>query len=90
MYTSTLEKIECKMWFTWKTRGTGASSSAVSFSSAFASSLCYFFYFFAIVSFVITTPDKFQFQSQVRLSQINVKGSDPLEIQPLCSLHQVR
>ena len=31
------------------------------------------FYFFAIVSFATTTPDKFQFQSQVRLSQSNVK-----------------
>ena len=30
------------------------------------------FYFFAIVSFVTTTPDKLQFQSQVRLYQINV------------------
>ena len=29
------------------------------------------FYFFGIISFVTTTPDKFQFQSQVRLSQIN-------------------
>ena len=47
------------------------SSSAVSSSFAFASSLC-FFYFFGIVSIVTTTPDKFQFQSQVRLSQINV------------------
>ena len=37
---------------------------------------CFFFvlpsYFFGIVSFVITTPDKFQFQSRLRLSQINV------------------
>ena len=37
---------------------------------------CFFFVFlfcfFGIVSFVTTTPDKFQFQSQVRLSQINV------------------
>ena len=31
-----------------------------------------FFYFSAIVSSVTTTSDKFQFQSQVRLSQINV------------------
>ena len=30
------------------------------------------FYFFGIVSFVTTTPDKFQFQSQLRLSQINI------------------
>ena len=30
------------------------------------------FYFFGIVSFVATTPEKFQFQSQVRLTQINV------------------
>ena len=30
------------------------------------------FYFFGIVSFLTTTPDKFQFQGQVRLSQINV------------------
>ena len=33
----------------------------------------FFFHFFGIVSFVTTTPDKIQFQSQVRLSQINVK-----------------
>ena len=38
----------------------------------FASSLCSFFYFFGNVSFAATTPDKFQFQSQLRLSQINV------------------
>ena len=43
MYTSTLEKIECKMLFTWVTRGTGASSSAVSCSSAFTSCLCSLF-----------------------------------------------
>ena len=30
------------------------------------------FYFFGIVSFVATTPDKFQFKSQVRLSPINL------------------
>ena len=30
------------------------------------------FYFFGIVSFVTTTPDELQFQSQVNLSQINV------------------
>ena len=30
------------------------------------------FYFFAFVSFLFTTPDKFQVQSQLRLSQINV------------------
>ena len=71
MYTSTLEKIECKMLFTWVTRGIWACF-AVSSSSAFASSLCFFFYFFRIVSFVTTTPDKFQCQSQVPLSQINV------------------
>ena len=36
---------------------------------------CFFvflFYFLDIVSFVTTTPDKFQFHSQIRLSQINV------------------
>ena len=60
------------MLFTWVTEGTGASSSAVSSSSDFASSLCSFFYFFGFVSFVTTTPEKFQFQSQVLLSQINV------------------
>ena len=32
----------------------------------------FLFYLFGIVSFVTTTLDKFQFQSQVRLSQINV------------------
>ena len=32
----------------------------------------FLFYFFGIVCFVTTTPDKFQFQSQVRLSRINV------------------
>ena len=32
----------------------------------------FLFYFFGIVSFVTTTLDKFQFQSQVRLSQIKV------------------
>ena len=32
----------------------------------------FLFYFFGIVSFVTTTPDKIQFQSLVRLSQINV------------------
>ena len=32
----------------------------------------FLFYFFPIASFVTTTPEKFQFQSQVRLSQINV------------------
>ena len=32
----------------------------------------FLFYFFGVVSFVTTTPDKFQFQSQVRLSQIDV------------------
>ena len=31
------------------------------------------FHFFAIVSFITTTPDKFQFQNQLRLSQLNVK-----------------
>ena len=38
--------------------------------------ICLFFalilYFFGIVGFVTTTPDKFQFQNQIRLSQINV------------------
>ena len=73
MYTSTLEKIQCKIWFTWVTRGTGASSSVVSSSSVFASSLRFFFLnFFGFVSFVTTTPDKFKFRSQIRLSQINV------------------
>ena len=38
-----------------------------------------FFYFFGIVSFVTTTPDKFQFQSQVRLSQTNVIDSIPIK-----------
>ena len=60
------------MLFTWSTRGT-SDSSAVSFSSAFDSFFVLLFGFFAILSFVATTPDKFQFQSQVRLSQINVK-----------------
>ena len=38
--------------------------------------LCHFFvllfYFFGIVSFVTTTPDKVHFQNQLRLSHINV------------------
>ena len=59
------------MLFTWVTRGTGVSSSTVSSSSALASSLC-FFNFFGFVISVTTTPDKFQFPSQVRLFQINV------------------
>ena len=37
------------------------------------------FYFFAIVSFITTAPDKFQFQSEVRLSQINVIVPIPLK-----------
>ena len=77
MYTSTLEKFECKLLFTRVTRGTGASSSAVSSSSDFASSLGSVFYVFGIVSFVTTTPDtttpdKIQVQNPVGLSQINV------------------
>ena len=44
--------------------------------SLFLFCFCFFFvflfYFFSIESFLTTTPDKFQFQSQVRLSQINV------------------
>ena len=71
--------IECKMLFTCVTRGTGGSSSssdaaAVS-TSALASSLCFlrsFFQFCAIVIFVTVTVDKFRFQSQKRLSQINI------------------
>ena len=35
--------------------------------------LVFLFYFYGFVSFVTTTPDKFQFQNQVRLSQINVR-----------------
>ena len=42
------------------------------------------FHFFAIVSFVTTTPDKFQFQSQVRLSQINVVNPIRLKLK-LCA-----
>ena len=38
------------------------------------------FYFFDIVSFVTTNPAKFQFQSQVRQSQINVIFSVRLKI----------
>ena len=71
MYTSTL-KNESERLFTRVTRGTGAScsSSAVASSSAFAFSL--YSFFIGIVSFVLRTLDKFQFQSQVRLSQINM------------------
>ena len=70
---------ECKILFTFVTRGAGGSSSssdaaAVS-TSALASSLCFlrsFFQFCAIVIFVTVTLDKFRFQSQIRLSQINI------------------
>ena len=73
MYTSTWEKIEFEMLFTWVTTGTGTSCSSSSVStSALASSWCFFFKFFAFVSFVTTTFDIFGFQSQIRLTQINV------------------
>ena len=45
----------------------------------------FFFYFFGIVSFVTTTLDKFQFQSRVRLSQINVIVPIRLKIK-LCAV----
>ena len=67
-------KIECKMMFTGVTRGTGVScsSSAVVFSSTLAFSLCRFLNCFGIVSFVNTTFDKTQFQSEIHPSQFNV------------------
>ena len=59
------------MLFKWVTRGTGASYSsfAVASPSTSASSLCSFFVF---VSFVTIIFDNFQFQSQIRLSQVNM------------------
>ena len=60
------------MLFTWVTSGAVASST-VSSSFAFRLFFVLFLNFFAILSFVITTPDKFKFQSEVRLSQINVQ-----------------
>ena len=46
------------------------------FRCLFLFCFCFFFvllsHFFGFVGFVTTTPDKFQFQSQVRLSQIYV------------------
>ena len=78
MYTSTSEKIECKKLFTWVRRRTGASHPLLPL-------LCALFYLFAIVSFVTTTPDKFQFQSQVRLSQIIVIVLIPLKFK-LCAV----
>ena len=86
MYTSTFKKLECKVYFTWITRRTGAWSSSSSISR-----LPYAYSFFlqslsiihdassnliAIVSFATTTPDHFQFESQMSLSQIN--GTDPI------------
>ena len=71
MYTSTVEKIECKMLFTRLTRGTGASFFNVSSSSDFTSSFCSFLPTW-FCKFRNHDPDKFQFQSQVHLFQINV------------------
>ena len=42
------------------------------FLFCFGSFFVLLFYFLGILNFVTTTPDKFQFQSQVRLSQINL------------------
>ena len=61
----------------------------IRFLSRFCFFFVLFFTFFAIVSSVTTTFDKFQFQSQVRLSQCNVK--DPIRSKfKVCSFHQVR
>ena len=79
MYTSTLEKTECKMLFKRVTRRNGASS-AVSSSSAFTSSLC---------SFLLLCYCKFRnhdpWQISVSRPSTSVSNqrnsSDPLEIQ---------
>ena len=74
MYTSTLEKSECKLLFTWVTRRIRASCflCRCRFFVCFCPFFVFFFTFFVIASFVITTLYKFQFQSQLRLSQINI------------------
>ena len=77
MYTSTLEKIDCKVLFTWLTRRLERLTAPPPFPHLFFVLLSYFF---AIVSFVTTTLDKFQFRSQVRLSQINVLV--PIRLKP--------
>ena len=41
-----------------------------------------FFFFFGIVSFVTTTLDKLRFQSQVRLSQVNLVVPLRLKLKP--------
>ena len=90
MYTSTLEKIEGKMLFTWVTRrtGTACSSSAASVaSSAFASS----------VSLFTSSPFRFRNRDpwQVSVSKPSMSvsnqrsNSDPFGIQP-CIFHRVR
>ena len=48
-----------------------------------------FFYFFGFVSFVTTNLDTFQFQRQVRLSQMNAVVPIRLKVK-LCSFHRVR
>ena len=67
---------ECKKFFTLVTRGSGAPVSSSWSLSCFMFVL--FSNFFPVVSFVITTLDNFQFQSQKCLSQINVV--DPMRL----------
>ena len=78
MYSSILEKIECKMLFTWvrKTARVACySSAAISSTNRFCliwlGIVSALFNCFGIVSFVATVFDKLQFGSKIRLSQIN-------------------
>ena len=70
MYTSTLDKIDRKNMFIWVMRRTGASPTSPLLPHPILPLL---FNLLAIISFVTTTFENFQFQSQVRLCQINIE-----------------
>ena len=74
MYNSKVEKIECRMLFTWVTRGTGTFSSicvSFVFFNLFRLSCMLLFYFFGIVGISTRNLDQFQFQSQLLICRFN-------------------